>query len=252
MIALALLIACTDDATDDTADSTTDTVPEPIYPSGERILLYTGHNGEDGNNSGAGKFDDASEWIKDTYGWNVSDRTELADPLQYRVMVLVDSGLKGDSVYGSESVFELETALAAGVRVVTVVSPENCAGTTFNQLFEDLGVDARYTGTGANTAKVTLAVPSRAHQITNGIDEIRFLESCWVESNGATVLFADDRDVVVTAEQVGDAGELVVMGDFSWFDDRGYLDDSDNRAMLGNLVEVDPDLGPLADSGRTE
>jgi len=249
MIGLALLIACTGDGTDDTSDSSTEPTG-PIYPDGERILLYTGHSGEDGNNSGAGKFDNASDWIKATYGWNVSDRSDLADPLQYRVMILVDSGVKGESVYGESSVDLIVEALDAGIRVVSVVSPDNCAGTTLNGLFESLGALARYSGDGASTARVTVVGPSRAHQLTADVEEARFLESCWVESNGATVLFSDDRDVVMSVEPIGN-GELVVVGDFSWFDDRDYLDDSDNQTLLGNLVEIDPDLGPLS-TGTTE
>jgi hypothetical protein len=247
MIGWALFVACTGGSTEDTADSTPVTTG-PVYPDGERVLLYTGHSGEDGNNNGSGKFDNASDWIKSTYGWNVSDRTDLADPLQYRVMILVDSGVKGESVFGESSVDLVVEALDAGVRVVSVVSPDNCGTTTLNGLFESLGAVARYTGTGASTAKVAVVEPARSHQLTEDVAEARFLEACWVESNGATVVFSDDRDVVMTVEPVGH-GELVVIGDFSWFDDRGYLDDSDNLALLGNLVEIDPGLGPLVDSG---
>jgi hypothetical protein len=64
------------------------------------------------------------------------------------------------------------------------------------------------------------------------------------------VLFSDDRDAIVTLEQVGNGGEVILMGAYSWFDDRGYLDDADHRVLLGNMVEIDPDLGPLpGDSG---
>ncbi len=247
MIAVWLLVACTGDSTTDSGDSGT-AEPGPVYPTGERILLYTGHSGEEGQNSGAGAFDDAGEWIKDTYGWNVSDRSDLADPLQYRVMILVDSGVDGDSVFGESSVDLIREALDGGVRVVSVVSPDNCAANTLNPLFEDLGLMARYSGEGASTARVTVVPPNRSHQLTQDVTEARFLESCWVESNGATVLFADDRDVVMTVEESSN-GEVVVVGDYSWFDDRGYLDDSDNQVVLGDLVEIDPDLGPLVDTG---
>ncbi len=251
MIGLVWMLACTGGGTVSTGDDSGTTEPEPIYPNGDRILVYTGHDGEDGKNSGAGAVDDASEWIKATYGWNVSPRTDLAEPTQYRVMFLMDSGVKGESVYGTSSVDLIKEALAAGVRVVSMVSPDNCEAATLNQLFEDVGIASRYNGGKANTAMVSITPPFRAHQLTAEVTEARFLEACFVDPNGSTVVFADEGDAIVTAEQVGDGGDFVVMGSYSWLDDRGYLEQSDNQVLLGNMVEVDPSVGPLepSDSG---
>ncbi len=203
MIAWMAVLACSGTGDDSGGQVDSDPGTDIVYPTGDRVLLYTGHNGEGGSNSGVGEFDGSAQWVKDTYGWNVSSRTDLADPTQYRVMILVDSGVDGSSTYGDETVSTIQEGLAAGVRLVTVVSPENCAGTTFNALFEDLGIATRYTGTGSTPAKVSAASPARTVQLTSEVSEARFLEPCFLEANGATVLFADDRDVLVTVERIG-------------------------------------------------
>ena len=244
MIGWVLVLACTGGGDDSGQTVDSDPGTETVYPTGDRVLLYTGHNGADGSSSGVGEFDESAQWVKDTYGWNVSSRSDLSDPTQYRVMVLVDSGVDGTRSFGEDIVADILVGLEAGVRLVTVVSPENCAGESLNPLLEDLGVSARYSGSGSVPAKVSAVGPSRLTQLSADVTEARFIEPCFVESNGATVVFADDRDVLVTQEQVGDGGDVIVMGDYTWFDDSGHAEDADNRVLMGNLVEVDPSLGP--------
>lgn len=98
---------------------------------------------------------------------------------------------------------------------------------------------------------VTTDSANSQHQATKGVSAVRFKEPCYINPSGGETLLRADDDVVAAAEQVGNGGEVVLIGDFQFMDDGGYLDYNDNALFADKLVIVDPNYAAEADdTGR--
>jgi hypothetical protein len=215
---------------------------EVIYPSGTKVLLYQGHGGHEGETTGEGIFEGASDrWSALGYSTQVRSYlpTEVAD---YRVIALMAPGSDGDESFSDKDVAVLQAALDQGSRVVLFGALEMCDADPAADLLASLGVSVGFTGAGSDENKVYYPDwASTEHQITDGVSDIKLKEPCWVDT-GSGQLFLKDATWghMGVAERPGSGGEVVVMGTFQWLDDGGYLDHGDNGLMADNLVIIEP------------
>ena len=223
----------------DSAPTDDSVAQDIVYPTQDKVLFYDGHGGEPGESSGRGSTDDIEAWIASEYGFGVEARDNLGEPAKFRAVFLVDPGAREPYSWQEDDVALLNDALEVGTRVVIVVDVGNCAGATVNGLLEGLGANARLVGDNSETTEII--EPGIEHQVTAGVGEAFFQEPCVVEVNGSDPLFTVSRYTYMTAERPGWGGDVVVVGDYSFLDDTGKYENGDNLALIGNLVEVDPD-----------
>jgi hypothetical protein len=68
---------------------------------------------------------------------------------------------------------------------------------------------------------------------------MRFKEPCWVNRDtGEVIAQDDDRNALIVSERPGTGGEVVVVANFQFFDDSGYLEYGDNARLIENLARV--------------
>ncbi|MFH1463928.1 MAG: hypothetical protein ABIO70_06060 [Pseudomonadota bacterium] len=242
---LALLCACPsaeDSEVDDTGpdDSDTEEIP-PVYPDGTRILLFHGHGGPSEDESGWGRFTTVDTHWKDAYGWNSDYRTAIPDDLSdYRAVFFIAPGYTGEEDFTAGELDLLRGALDAGTRMIVVNERDGCGTSTPNILLAALGASLAYTGDGQQiyqTAETDLITP---HQITAGVSQIKFRDTCWVDPGEGRGLVEYQRDVMVAVERPGAGGEVVLIGDFEFLDDSGPQEWADNALFVDRLVEIDP------------
>jgi hypothetical protein len=243
---LALLCACppedTDSEPDDTVPGDSDTGPIlPVYPDGERILLFHGHGAPPEDESGWGRFDGVDAHWKDTYGWNADYRDYIPDDLSdYRAAFFIAPGFTGEEDFTADELTRLRAALDVGTRMIVLNERDGCGNHTPNALLQGLGSSLAYTGDGQQlyqTAETDLITP---HQITAGVGMIKFRDACWVDVGEGQGLVEYQRDAMVAVERPGAGGEVVVIGDFEFLDDSGPREWADNAVMADRLVEIDP------------
>ena len=223
-------------------DSVVDTEPTQItYPTTESVLVYQGHGGVSGDQSGNGGWSDVAEAITGQYGFTVEERSSLGDLSQFRTVVMISPGEKEDVVLGANAVADVQAGLDAGTRLVILAGQNNCESRAIQALLEDLGAPMRLTGELA-TAPV-LADAASGFQMSKDINEGVLLSTpCKIEPNSADTVLFETRDTYSAAWRGGWGGDVVLLGDHRFADDTGKLSNRDNLQFVFNLVEVDPEF----------
>ncbi|MCB9762375.1 MAG: hypothetical protein H6739_21440 [Alphaproteobacteria bacterium] len=236
MIVWTLLLACwgKDEPVDDSADTQP---PEQVWPDQDRVLFFYGMGGRPGSSSGDASTDQAQAWIEEAYGWPTSSRDTLGEPENFRAILMMDPGAN-EGGFSQGQVDNLQVAMEQGTRVVIFANQQTCNGDVANGLVEALGAPMRLNGDVRSGVAILPA--TSGYQPTDGVTEVYFPDPCVVETNGADPLVAEGRDVYAAAYRPAYGGDVVLIGDYNWMDDTGRLTTSDNTALLGNLVEVEP------------
>ena len=219
--------------------------PETVYSDGDRILLYYGNGGDSGRSDGVGKVEDIDAHWKSTYGWNTDWRDNLeGDLTAFRMIGIMGAGYEEAIPFASETVALLQAALDRGTRLLIVTETENCAATTINPLLEALGAPMRFNGDGEQIYKVILPEYIATHQTTEGVESLWLSDPCYLDLNGAETVAEHEGDVLVAAYRPNNAGDIIVVGDYEFFDDSGNLDREDNKVFANRLVELSADYEP--------
>jgi len=250
---LSLLLACGDkETTNDTAgsggegdadsdtdtDTDTDTVA-PVAPTGDRALLYYGHGGFGPDATGKGAFEGIDARWKDLFGWNTDHRDSWSSDLEaFRLIGIVAS----TDAFDASQVADLRAASARGTRIVYFADRASCGDPDVTQLLADLGGSMSLTGDSADQNQILQTdAYSTAHPITASLTRtLRFKEACFVDSAGGSAIIRDDNTgVLMGVQRLDTGGDLVVVGDFQFMDDGGYLDHEDNGLLADGLVLVE-------------
>ncbi len=222
-----------------------DTAPEgPVYPTGDRIMLYTGNGGLEGASSdGFGQYDDIDEIWKDSFGWNTDVRSSLGDDLtDYRMIGLMAPGIYGGSNFDMEQIDLLEGARRKGTRIVVFNEVDNCDSNIISNLLDNWGIRPRFTGEGTDEFQMLDTDFIANDQMTEGVGELRFSDPCFINANDAPYLVHNEGNHIVVKDQpLGWGGEVVLIGDLEFLDDTQNYDLGDNLQFAKNLVVVDPD-----------
>lgn len=218
-----------------------------VYPteSMNRMLLYYGSGGFSPSGS-TGVFDDVDTYVKDTHGWNTDHRTDWTSDLStYRVIGLVALGHDGGDNLDDSQLEDLRTALAAGSRVVFFGHRESCDSAVMADAISALGVSMSFTGTSADAnMRIDATELAAGQQLTEGVEKVIFKEPCWVNSGGGNAVVTHIGNVVAGVARPATGGDVLLVGDFQFMDDSGYLLDeaASNAQFVSNLVKVDPSL----------
>ncbi len=224
-------------------DTATITTPETVLPTGDRILLSYSHGGCPPYSSGRAEFEGADKRWKAAFGWNTDHRDYLPDDLSdYRFIGFVAPGCASGKSFTDEEIAALAGALEIGTRVAIFADRDSCSSDPAAALLSGLGVSLGFTGDGADDNQLIDAADGNSqHQISAGLsDSVRFKEPCWVQSNKGEAVLADDDNLLIAAERPGYGGEVVVVGDYQFMDDSGFLDSGANGELADNLVRVEP------------
>ncbi len=226
----------------ESGDSVVDTEPTQItYPTTESVLVYQGHGGVSGDQSGNGGWSDVAEAITGQYGFAVEERNSLGDLTQFRTVFMISPGEQEDVVLGANAVADVQAGLDAGTRLVILAGQNNCESRAIQTLLEDLGAPMRLTGELA-TAPVLTDVASGLQMSKNISEGVLLSTPCMVETGGADAVLYETRDVYSAAWRGGWGGDVVLIGDHRFADDTGKLSNRDNLQFVFNLIEVDPDF----------
>ena len=246
---LTAIIGCNDGSTSNRTpgyDSGTngDSSSPPItYPSGDRVLLYYGHGGSQAAGTGIASFDSVDAHLLATTGWSTDHRDYIPDDLtQYRMIGLIGPGTMSDEYFNAQAVLHFVDAMNNGTRLVVFLDREACATEVSNRLLADLQSELRVTGEAADINSIIQTDQfNGTHQIATDIHQVRFKAPCWLDPQVGTIIAQDDqRQTIMAAERLQNGGELVLSGDFQFFDDSGYLDFGDNGRLIENLTTVIP------------
>jgi hypothetical protein len=227
-----------DDGGEDDTDADTDGV-EPIAPTGDRALLYYGNDGwvPDGFDKGA--FDKVDTRWKDQFGWNTDHRDSWSGELDaFRMIGIVGS----TEAFDATQIADLLAASARGTRIVYFADRASCGDPDVTQLLSDLGSSMGLTGDSADQNQIVQTdAYTSSHPITAGLSAtLRFKEPCFVDPTGGNAIIRDSgSSVLVAVERLDTGGDLVVVGDFQFMDDGGYLDHEDNALLADGLVLVE-------------
>jgi hypothetical protein len=236
---LLLTLACAGDTpADDTSTGTDSELQDIVYPSSDKVLIYTGHGGEPGASTGVGGTDDLVALYESEYGFSVDVRSTLGEPAKFRLVILMDPGQDESRSFSEDDIALLQAGLDAGTRLVFVATVGNCLGESINPAVEALGGTMSFAGDNALTTQVM--EPAQDHQLTQGIDEVFFVNPCIVDSGSGEAVFLVSRDAFMAAERPARGGDIVLVGDYQWFDDTGKHANGSNVQLARNLVEVDP------------
>ena len=169
----------------ESGDSVVDTEPTQItYPTTESVLVYQGHGGVSGDQSGNGGWSDVAEAITGQYGFAVEERNSLGDLTQFRTVFMISPGEQEDVVLGANAVADVQAGLDAGTRLVILAGQNNCESRAIQTLLEDLGAPMRLTGELA-TAPVLTDVASGLQMSKNISEGVLLSTPCMVETGGA-------------------------------------------------------------------
>jgi len=222
-----------------------DTAPEgPVYPTGDRIMLYTGNGGLEGAGSdGFGQYDDIDELWKDAYGWNTDVRSSLGDDLSdYRMIGIMAPGIYGGSNFDMEQIDLLESARRKGARIVIFNEVTNCDSNIISNLLDNWDIPPRFTGEGTDEFQMLDTDFIANDQMTEGVTGLRFSDPCFINDNGAPYLVHNEGNhIVVKYQPQGWGGEVVLIGDLEFMDDTGNYGLADNLLFAKRLAEVEPD-----------
>ena len=216
---------------------------ELTYPTGDRVLMYYGHGGLQEDSTGKGGFDDVDAHLLATLGWATDHRDYFATDLStYRLIGLVGVGTNSNQPFSPKEVAMLNDALERGTRLVLFADRTACVTDVATSLFQALGVGLRFTNEAADFNRIIeTSTFNTGHQIGTDVQTVRFKEPCWVDATSGTVVAQDDqRNAIIASERPGTGGDIVIAGDFQFFDDSGYLDFGDNARLIENLAIVIP------------
>lgn len=231
--------------TPDTGETDTTHEPPPVYPSGERILLFHGAGAPEADESGWAGFDDVDQHWKDAYGWNTDYRSYIPDELDdYRAIFFIAPGYTGEASFDPADLERLRGALDAGTRMIVITDKDGCAAYTPNELLEGLGATLRYSGDGLGAYQIAEIDQIAAHQATAGISALRFRDPCTIDLGDGQYLARYNEDIMIGLERPGEGGEVVLIGDIEFMDDSGPRDWANNSLFADRLVEIDPALAP--------
>ena len=236
---MLLTLACLEGESE---DSVVDTEPTEItYPTAQAVMVYVGHGGVSGDQSGNGGWSEAEQAIETEYGFDVEERSSLGDLTQFRTVFMVSPGEEEDVTLGANAVADVQAGLDAGTRLVIMAGVDNCEGRAINTLLEDLGAPMRLTGEVA--AGPVLADAGSGLQMSKDITEGVLLSTpCAVDIAGADAMLNEVRDIYGAVWRGGWGGDVVLIGDHRFADDTGKLSNRDNQRFVFNLVEVDPEF----------
>ncbi len=240
-----VLVACggdKEDAEDDTGGSGADDTPELLYPSGDRILMYTGHGGWEEDSTDKAGVDDVDARWKGAFGWNTDVNSSLPDDLTpYRTIFLLGPGSNSSSAFDETTNRAFKQALGRGTRVVLTGESSMCGSAEVADFLGILGSTITFTGESTDANRlVDVENLSSGMQLTEGVSELRFKEPCFVDPGSGTSIGRDSsRDHVGAVELPATGGEIVVLGDFEFLDDGGLLEFGDNGVFSDNLVLVE-------------
>ncbi len=213
------------------------------YPSGDRVLLYYGHQGSEEASTGKAGFEEVDIHLQATLGLSLDHRNYIPDDLSpYRMIGLIGVGTQGDAVFAPSEVLSLVAAMEDGTRIVVFADREHCRTETVSNLLEELGVSLTLTDEAADLNSIIQTDSfNQTHQVTRGVLDVRFKEPCWADPASGEVLAQDDqRQPIILAQRPGSGGEVILAGDFQFFDDSGYLDYGDNALLIENMAQVTP------------
>ena len=212
-----------------------------VYPTGDRVLLYYGHGGSEEASTGEAGFVDIDAHLDATLGLSTDHRNYIPDDLSvYRMIGLVGPGTNSDAVFTPAEIRQFLAVMDAGTRLVLFSDRDHCWTDTAVSLLTDLGVSLALTDEAADMNSIIQTDSfNQTHQISEGVYDVRFKEPCWGDPLSGEVLAQDDqRQPIILAQRPGLGGEVVLAGDFQFFDDSGYLDYGDNALLIENMVQV--------------
>ena len=215
----------------------------PLYSDGDRVLLYYGHGGDSGRSDGVGEVENIDAHWKETYGWNTDWRDTLeGDLTAFRMIGIMGAGYEEEVPFEPPTIALLEAALDRGTRLLVVSETDNCEATTINPLLEALGAPMRFNGDGEQIYKVVQPEYIATHQTTEGVESLWFSDPCYLDANEADNVVEHEQNVLVAAYRPGNGGDIVVVGDYEFFDDSGNLEREDNKEFANRLVELHEDF----------
>ena len=215
----------------------------PVYPSGQSILLFNGNGGADGDGGGEGGVEGISaRWSSQGYTVRVKD-TLPSDLTEYRAVIMVAPGYFGGAAnFSEEEIAELDRVIGLGTRLVILTENGACGEVAINNLLTALGVSIRVLNDSEQENRV-LDINKFGYesQVTEGLTALVLHDPCYVDSASGKRLFADnDGHILGAAEQVGNGGDVVLIGDIRFLDDGGYIDEADNGKLADNIVTIEP------------
>jgi hypothetical protein len=215
--------------------------PPPVYPDGDRILLYYGHGGPSPDESGLAQFDLVDHHWKDSFGWNSDYRSYLPDALDdYRAVFFIGPGSSAEVSFDPAELERLRAALAAGTRMIIVTDKEGCAAYAPNELLEGLGSSLRVNDEGLGDYQIAEIDQIAEHQATAGVEALRFRDPCGIDMGDARYLARYDDLIMVGIDRPGSGGEVILVGDYEFMDDSGPREWADNGLFADRLVQIDP------------
>lgn len=240
---MALLAACGDKDTDTGDDDSGSALLGGVrYPSGDEIMIFTGHGGADGDGGGAGKMDKVAAYWESTYGYTVRYKDEIPQEiLKYRTIIMMAPGYFGGAApFSKGEVVQLKDMLSQGSRITILAESGMCGDAQVNQLLTDLGSTIQLTGSGSDSVRLfQITKFNFDSQVNQDVTELQLHGPCYV--TGGSPLFSDDDGNILGAyEYPGVGGDIVVIGDFRFVDDTGYRDQADNGVMADNLITIVP------------
>ena len=233
---------------DDTANTDSGDGFDPFgditYPEGSEVLIYTCHGGVDGDGGAPGGTETIAAHWTSTYGWKVRIKDIIPSKLdKYRAIVMMAPGAKEEVAFSATVADQLLGAMALGTRVIILSDYDSCGGSAVNNLMDLMGLDLRVSGqTSEPNVVVQIDAFNFDSQITTGLTALRFNDPCYLDpGDSGSLLFAtEDNQTVGVAQRVLVGGELVIVGDFRFLDDTGYIDYDDNKLLADNLVNIEP------------
>lgn len=215
------------------------------YPSGEEVMIFTGHGGADGDGGAPGSVDLVAAHWESTYGYTIRYKEDLpTEVLKYRAIVMMAPGYYGGAApFTKGEVLQLKEMLAQGSRIIILAESGTCGDAQVNQLLVDLGSTISMNGSGADAAGLfTINSFNFDSQANQGVSELLMHGPCYIDpGTGGEPLFADEDGSVIGAFQYpGPGGDIVVIGDFRFLDDTGYREEADNALLADNLVTIAP------------
>lgn len=238
---------------EDGAESSDDTDNSDViqYPNDTQrsILLYTGHGGATTRGpTGRGGFNVISDhWRGLDWTTDILDTFPETSALgAYRMVGLMSPGFSDTMAFTELDIIKLETVIEAGTRVVVFAEENACDNPHLNTLLAALDVSIRFTGEGMGLNSIVYdADITTGEQVTDTVSAIRFTDPCYLDANDGTVLASrrrgDQNHVFMAVERPGQAGDVVVLGDFQILDDSGVLLQENNLTLSENLASVLPE-----------
>ena len=176
---------------------------------------------------------------KDQFVWNTDHRDSWSGELDaFRMIGIVGS----TEAFDATQIADLLAASARGTRIVYFADRASCGDPDVTQLLSDLGSSMGLTGDSADQNQIVQTdAYTSSHPITAGLSAtLRFKEPCFVDPTGGNAIIRDSgSSVLVAVERLDTGGDLVVVGDFQFMDDGGYLDHEDNALLADGLVLVE-------------